>query len=139
MFTAALRPHGLTPSQAEAITVLSTAGRSLTVKEVGERLVCEQGSPSRLVHTLVEKGLVEASPDERDSRATRLLLTRAGRIAAGQVAEAERQLYALLAGNLDGRTVDVVRGFLRSLVSDLPAGRALARRIADESLEVSSG
>src|SRR3954468_928729 len=43
-----LRPAGLTAAQGEVIAVLQEAGQPLTVREIGERLVCETGSPSRL-------------------------------------------------------------------------------------------
>ena len=43
-----LQPAGLTAAQAEVIAVLRDADRPLTVREVGDRLVCEGGSPSRL-------------------------------------------------------------------------------------------
>lgn len=129
--TAALRAQDLTPSQAEALSVLRTAGRPLTVKEVGERLICETGSPSRLMTTLIRKGLLDASQDPSDHRLTVLSLSRAGTRAAARVAEAEGQLYAMMAPLLDSADASGARDFLRSFVAELPAGRALARRIAD--------
>src|SRR5436190_1018488 len=69
---AALKEHDLTVSQAEAIAVLRDARRPLTVREVGDRLVCEGGSPSRLMATLARKGLVEATGAE-DRRTTPLI------------------------------------------------------------------
>jgi hypothetical protein len=47
--TELLKPIGVTPSQAEVLSVLADAGDPLSVRDVGERLVCESGSPSRLV------------------------------------------------------------------------------------------
>ena len=44
----ALEPLGLTPSQAEALRVLQD-WQPLALVELGGLLVCEQGSPSRLV------------------------------------------------------------------------------------------
>jgi MarR family transcriptional regulator, organic hydroperoxide resistance regulator len=130
-FAAALRDRGLTPSQAEALSVLQVAGRPLTVKEVGERLVCETGSPSRLMSMLIGKGLVESSSDEGDRRVTRLTLSEQGVLAAGAVAEAERAIYELMEGLIDPRDAERVSELLRRLVGELPTGRALARRIAD--------
>src|SRR5215217_2285183 len=54
-----LRPAGLTAAQGEVIAVLQEAKRPLTVREIGERLVCETGSPSRLVASLVDAGLLQ--------------------------------------------------------------------------------
>ena len=131
-FAASLRPHRLTPAQAEAVEVLAVAVRPLTVKELGERLVCEHGSPSRLVRTLADKGLVESSADDRDGRATRLRLTGEGRAAVTHVAEAKRELDAMVTSILDRSEAKRLCRLLRNLVGNLPSGRALARRLASE-------
>jgi MarR family transcriptional regulator, organic hydroperoxide resistance regulator len=131
-FTEVLRRLELTPSQAEALSVLRGARRALSVREVGERLVCERGSPSRLTSTLVKKGLVASEADVSDARATRLYLTAAGKRAAKQVAAAEQRLYQALAPALDPQALAAANDLLRALVAERPAGRALARRIAEE-------
>ncbi len=130
-FAGALRQHGLTPSQAEALSVLHAAGRALTVKEVGERLVCETGSPSRLMGTLTSKGLIQSSSDTNDRRVTRLSLTDAGAVAVAGVADAEQAIYALMESLIDVPAAEHACDLLRALVGELPTGRALARRIAD--------
>jgi DNA-binding MarR family transcriptional regulator len=123
-----LQPAGLTPAQAEVIAVLRDADRPLTVRELGDRLVCEGGSPSRLVSSVVAAGLIERGERAGDRRAVVLSLTPAGRRAAGHVAAAERQLYDRLAAALSEReTAALVRG-LRKLVADRPTGDAIARR-----------
>jgi MarR family transcriptional regulator, organic hydroperoxide resistance regulator len=126
--TELLRPHGLTTSQAEVIAVLADEGRPLTVREIGDRLVCEQGSPSRLVRTLVAKNMVAAYGDDLDRRSTRIKLSRAGRRLASDVRVAEDRVHELLLGQIDAREMAQAAALLRSLVADLPAGRALARR-----------
>src|SRR5882757_9701174 len=60
-----IRPLGLTPAQAEVLSVLHEA-QPLSLIEVGERLICETGSPSRLVDGLVKAGLVESNPSTTD-------------------------------------------------------------------------
>jgi MarR family transcriptional regulator, organic hydroperoxide resistance regulator len=130
----ALRPYGLTSAQAEAIDVLRKAKGPLTVKQIGERLICEHGSPSRLMSTLVGKGLVERFPAEDDGRLTLLRLTTRGRTAAGQMTKAKRQIDKAITPIVEQHDVDGTLALLRALVRDLPAGRALARRIADERL-----
>ena len=131
--TAVLKPHDLTPSQAEAIVVLRDAGRPLSVREMGQRLVCEGGSPSRLLTTLVRKGLVESNVGSEDRRTTLVSLTSSGLEAARSVSEAERHFYAALASILDDEQVAAALPVLRALVSSLPAGQALQRRIADKA------
>ena len=123
-----LRPAGLTAAQAEVIAVLRDAGRPLTLRELGERLVCETGSPSRLVASVVAAGLIERSERAGDRRAVELSLTSAGAGAAGEVAEAERRLYDWLGGALSDREIAALVRALRKLVDGRPAGDAVARR-----------
>lgn len=129
---AALKPHDLTPSQAEAIAVLRDAKRPLTVREIGQRLVCEGGSPSRLMSTLARKGLVESTADPNDGRNTLLSLSRTGVTTARTVSKIESDLYAVFALIVDDRQVAAALPVLRALVEQLPAGEALRRRIADK-------
>ncbi len=121
----------LTPSQAEALAVLRDAERPLTVKQVGERLVCEGGSPSRLMRTLADKGLVDVEPGPDDRRTSVTRLTPEGTAAAALVGQVEQAMYARMGGSLDERSVASTVRLLRSVVGELPAGQALARRIAD--------
>jgi MarR family transcriptional regulator, organic hydroperoxide resistance regulator len=127
----ALKQHDLTPSQAEAIAVLRDAGRPLTVREIGQRLVCEGGSPSRLMSTLTHKGLVESAIGSADRRTTLLSLTSTGNDAARTVSQIEQNLYGAISLILDDDQVAAVLPALRVLVGQLPAGQALQRRIAD--------
>jgi DNA-binding MarR family transcriptional regulator len=123
----ALRPHGLTPSQAEAVRVLGERG-PLALLELGRLLVCETGSPSRLVDGLVRAGLVERVDDPADRRRVTLTLTPAGRSAALHVAQAERQLHELLEAVVPPRQLATTIDVLRTLVAGRPAGDALERR-----------
>lgn len=131
--TTALKPHGLTVSQAEAIAVLRDAAGPLTVREIGNRLVCEGGSPSRLMSTLTQKGLVHSAVGAEDRRTTVLSLTAAGSEAAETVRKIEQNLYAALGFVLDDDKLAATIPVLRALVDQLPAGLALRRRIADIS------
>jgi len=130
---AALKEHDLTPSQAEAIAVLRDAARPLTVREIGQRLVCEGGSPSRLMSTLTHKGFVASTAGSADRRTTVLSLTAAGIEAARTVSEIEQHLYAALGMILDDDQVANALPVLRALVAQLPTGQALQRRINDRT------
>jgi MarR family transcriptional regulator, organic hydroperoxide resistance regulator len=110
------------------IAVLRDADGPLTVREVGERLVCEGGSPSRLVRTVVAAGLIARTDHPDDRRAVALSLTPAGRRAARDVAAAERQLHDWLGAALSEREVAALVRGLRKLVAGRPAGEAIARR-----------
>lgn len=127
-----LRPLGLSPSQAEVLRVLAdTPGLSL--QQLGRRLVCEAGSPSRLVDGLVRAGLVTREPDEADRRAVRLRLTTGGQIAADAVAARESDLDALLETALDAAGIAAANAALEQAVRGTLAGDALALREQDLS------
>ncbi|EZH65747.1 hypothetical protein DH09_12950 [Bacillaceae bacterium JMAK1] len=87
-----LKNLDLTPSQAEVLTVLNERSM-LTLKEIGQHLICETGSPSRLVNTLVKNGLVEGKTDEQDQRARRYCLSDHGKQKWATVKQIEEQLY----------------------------------------------
>ena len=71
----ALRPLGLTPSQAEVLRLLGDR-QPLTLTGLGELLVCESGTnPSRLVDRLVTAGLVHRTESPHDRRQVALTLS----------------------------------------------------------------
>jgi DNA-binding MarR family transcriptional regulator len=123
-----LRPAGLTAPQGEVIAVVQEAKRPLTLREIGERLVCETGSPSRLVTTLVDAGLLQRGERRDDRRAVELSLTAQGAAAATQVRQAESALHGWLADALSDRDSAAAIRALRKLVDGRPAGDAIARR-----------
>ena len=123
-----LRGEGLTAAQGEVLAVLREAGRPLALRELGERLVCEGGSPSRLVTSLVDAGLLRRGARAGDRRAVELSLTPRGTAAARAVGRAEGQLHDWLAGALGERDVAATIRALRKLVDGRPAGDAIARR-----------
>jgi DNA-binding MarR family transcriptional regulator len=126
--TELLAPADLTPAQAEVLAVVAEAKRPLTVREIGERLVCEGGSPSRLVASVAEAGLLERGERAGDRRAVELSLTAAGRAAVTQVRRAEAQLHEWLESSLSERELATAVRALRKLVGDRPAGAAIERR-----------
>lgn len=127
MLAAALRPLGLTPSQAEVLRVLQEH-EPLSLAELGERLVCEGGSPSRLVTRLIEGGMVEQQPSPTDNRKVALTLSEAGRDAAARITAVEAELHASISPLLEGAPVSELLGLLWRFVEKRPAGKALARR-----------
>ncbi len=124
----ALRPLAVSPAQAEVVTVLRTAGRPLSVRELGELLVCETGSPSRLTRSVVDAGWARTVTDEADARVRRLELTEAGAGLAVAIRQIESAFHHALAATISGSTADELVVTLRLLVEGSPAGRALARR-----------
>jgi MarR family transcriptional regulator, organic hydroperoxide resistance regulator len=131
MLAALLRPLGLTPAQAEVLTVLARAGRPLTVREVGELLVCEPGSPSRLVSSLADAGHVARRPHPGDGRASALELTAQGRRAARQVHTVEERFHDELRARLTSRRdAEATVRTLRRIAGDGASAGALRRRIS---------
>src|SRR4051794_37706816 len=127
-FADLLKPAGLTPAQAEVLAVIAEAGRPLTVREIGERLVCESGSPSRLAATVVDAGLLERREHPGDRRAVELSLTPQGKTALRHVRRAEAALHDWLESALGERELAAAVRSLRKLVNGRQVGDALARR-----------
>lgn len=123
----ALRPLGLTPSQAEVLRVLQDHGPA-SVGSVGALLVCESGTnPSRLVDRLVEAGLVQRHADANDARTVVLSLTAEGVRHADQVQELESAMYEHL-DRVAGPDAEAAIRFLRAYVEGTPVGESFHLR-----------
>lgn len=124
----ALRPLGLTPSQAEVVRILSEY-QPLTLNGLGELLVCDSGqSPSRLVDRLVAKSYVKREPSVSDRRSIELALTKEGVGLAATIAEIEARLYAMIDTALGRADSTPLAELLWNMVQGTSAGNALARR-----------
>jgi MarR family transcriptional regulator, organic hydroperoxide resistance regulator len=132
LFAEALRPLGLTPSQAEVLRVLQDH-EPLSLIALGDLLVCETGSPSRLVQGLVEDDLVERLPSATDKRMVTLTLTNLGREMAAKVGALESRFYEANAGLMRDARLPELLEVLWHFVEGKPAGMALARRIGRET------
>jgi MarR family transcriptional regulator, organic hydroperoxide resistance regulator len=132
LLTQALKPHGITPSQAEVLRLLQQHG-TLSLNGLGQLLVCESGTnPSRLVDRAVAAGLVERRTDADDRRYLQLRLTPEGERLATEVAAIEDNLYTAIDYAADGLQTDAVLAFLHNLIDTLPAGQALNKRLNPE-------
>lgn len=117
----------ITPSQAEALRVIQD-NPLLSLKQLGQRLICEGGSPSRLLATLVDKGLVISQEDERDKRMKRLSLSVAGQEMAERIKVKEMTFYTEYAATLVGVDLETVVDSLVALVNDPQTLAALELR-----------
>jgi DNA-binding MarR family transcriptional regulator len=126
---AALRPLGLTPSQAEVLRVLGDHA-PLTLTGLGELLVCESGTnPSRLVDRTVELGLVDrAAPGAGDRRQVILQLTAKGRELDVSVRGIEEAMYAGIDGIGTDAELATVIAVLERVVIGHPSGDAIVAR-----------
>ena len=128
VLTEGLQPLGLTTAQAEALGVLHD-WEPLGLIELGSLLVCEQGSPSRLVAGLIAAGYVARAPSTDDRRRIVLTLTPRGREMAERARAVEAALDAALRTTLSEEQVAAMRPILQRFVAGRPAGEALARRV----------
>jgi MarR family transcriptional regulator, organic hydroperoxide resistance regulator len=125
----ALKPHGITSSQAEVLRLLQQHG-TLSLNGLGQLLVCESGTnPSRLVERTVAAGLVERRTDAEDRRYLQLTLTPEGQRLANAVAAIEEDMYTFIDAVSSGLETDAVLEFLHKLVDNLPSGEALNKRL----------
>ncbi|HEY2659229.1 MAG TPA: winged helix DNA-binding protein [Caulobacteraceae bacterium] len=122
-----LKPLGLTPAQAEVVQVLGEFA-PVSLARLGELLVCESGSPSRLVAGLVKRRLVDRSISPEDGRVVELSLSEEGRAALDQIRALDEIIAGHIVGSLTGGQVGAVVGALRKLLADTAPGQAVARR-----------
>jgi MarR family transcriptional regulator, organic hydroperoxide resistance regulator len=126
-FTEALRPLGLTASQAEVLRVLQEY-QPISLRDLGRLLVCEYGSPSRLVSGMVRAGLVASAPSAEDGRAVTLSLTPTGADQAAQVQAIEAGLDEQIMRLVQDVPIQTVMDLFWRYIEERPAGKALARR-----------
>lgn len=97
----ALSPYGVNPAQAEVIELLAQHG-SLSIKQIGSMLICEGGSPSRLIQVMQSRGMVEVREDASDRRVRRVSLNaRAGKLVP-IIRSIFEELDRLIADRIDG-------------------------------------
>ena len=125
--TEALRPLELTPSQAEVLRVLQEF-QPLSLIALGDLLICETGSPSRLVNGMVEAGYIERVPSITNRRMVTLTLTEKGQERAESVREVEKMMYHTITELLGGVSLPDIQALLWRFIEGRSAGDALARR-----------
>ena len=129
--SAALAPLDLTPAQAEVVRCLADFG-PMSLRELGAMLVCESGSPSRLVDSVVKREIVTRTEDPADRRSVTLALTAEGKRLDRAVRKVEEALYQQLGGQLGADTINKALALLRPLVAGSAGGEAIARRKSAE-------
>jgi MarR family transcriptional regulator, organic hydroperoxide resistance regulator len=127
LLAAALRELDLTPAWAETLVILDERS-PLTVKELGDLLVCENDHPSRLVDRMARAGLLERTALPSDRRAVHLRLTPAAQVLVAQVRAIEDEMYDFLEQAVPEQSLNTVIFTLSTLVSGQGAGLALERR-----------
>lgn len=73
------KPHGLSPTQYNALRILRGAGpEGLACSEVGERMINRDPDITRLLDRLEGRGLIRRSREQKDRRVIKVRITAAG-------------------------------------------------------------
>lgn len=74
-----LKPHGLSPTQYNALRILRGAGKEgLPCSQIGERMLTHDPDITRLLDRLARRGWVARAHDSHDRRIVRAHITKAG-------------------------------------------------------------
>ncbi len=104
---------GFTFSECHLITELELMGQA-TASELGERLVLEKSTMSRLVNGLLERRYICSDQDPVDGRRRLLSLTAAGRAGAGRINDySNQQVSSALDFVVDGEGETIMGGLSR--------------------------
>lgn len=121
----------LSPAQAEVLSVIG-AHEPVTLKGLGEMLVCETGSPSRLVASLVERGHLARIQNARDRREMSIRLTSSGRGLLPDIQLAEASVDGALYDSFGESHLRELFAAVLSTLEGRPVADALRRRFCDE-------
>lgn len=127
MLSTWLKPLGLTPAWAEAVVVLAER-EPLTIRELGDLLVCQGDHPSRLVNRMITAGLLAAEASTDDDRVLLLRLTLTARDLLPRIRALEDHLHTAIETKFDPTELHTCLTVLESFIDGLPAGEALHRR-----------
>lgn len=128
---AQLRPHQLTPAQAEVLLVLAEH-EPLTLAEVGRLIVCEANSPSRIVDTMVKRGLINREPGQIDRRVVYLQLAQPGRELLATLRRVDTEVDSLIMGSLTEEEQEVMATALWKIIGGTASSSVLLRRFPAE-------
>ncbi|MCD5322166.1 MULTISPECIES: MarR family winged helix-turn-helix transcriptional regulator [Pontibacillus] len=127
IYNESLSELGLTSSKAEVLSVLQQNG-PLSLKQLGSLLICETGSPSRLIQRLVEEDLIERTPNPNDSRSTILQLTEIGREKSERVTLVEDQIHEKVSDQLNEKELQEANALMGKLLKGLGNTGAIEKR-----------
>jgi DNA-binding MarR family transcriptional regulator len=127
MLAGRLRQVSLTPAQAEVLQVLAEYA-PLTLVELGRLLICETGSPSRLVDALVQRDLITRETGDDDKRVVRLHLTHAGKQMLGEARAMLSTVEGHITDRLTSDEMTELAALLRKLLRDTPSEHAIRTR-----------
>ncbi|TAF57701.1 MAG: MarR family transcriptional regulator [Oscillatoriales cyanobacterium] len=136
----ALAPLGITPAQAEALTVLQMA-QPISLGDLGDLLIAEGGHPSRLVDRLVRNRWVERVVSGDDRRRLVLSLTPEGIALVAQIKTVREQLCEDKQSLLDRIDISSTLALFEGYLHGSPWWQTVERRRRlerDLSLEITA-
>ncbi len=102
---------GLSLPKLAALDRLVTAGDSMTLGQLADRLKCVKSNVTQLVDRLEADGLVTRAPDPNDRRSRLAVITEQGKQLYGQGSriqqDAERQLFSQLSPDDGARLAEI--------------------------------
>jgi len=132
LFAQLLKPLNITPNQSEVLLVLSQY-EPLSLKEIGELLICERKSPSRLVQKLVDKGFIYKSQSLEDNRKSVLYLTKDGKKIIPEIRQAEKGFHTVIlsAINESDTAIEELTSFLAKFIENTDSNERIKMRTKD--------
>ncbi len=112
----------------DVLYTLSKCDRPVRMRELGREVLLSQPGLSRLVDRLVQRGLVERSPDPADGRSVRVALTPAGRERQKQVGRQHARSVARAMSAVDPDDLARLRAITTRLVDHLDTAPQGAHR-----------
>lgn len=100
----------------------------MSLKDLGGALICETGSPSRLVERMVKNGLIDKITDPQDSRFVLLQLTDTGLKKVNKIKGIENQFYTSLQKMIGQTNMKQVADILENALMPFPISDTLKRR-----------
>ena len=97
------RDHAVSDTQFNALVVLKVAGRPLTQRELGERLLVDKSDLTGVIDRMEKAGLIARRAVKGDRRCNAVALTNAGRAA---LSAAEPDYIALVSRVMSAFTAD---------------------------------
>ncbi|MDF7669193.1 winged helix DNA-binding protein [Lactobacillus sp. ESL0703] len=132
IFNNMLADYSITANQAEVLMILSQVG-PLSLKEIGQLLICEKGSPSRLIQSLVNKNLVSKTTNKIDQRKNVLTLTKKGEELIPKINEVNHQLNTLISNRINNEdTIDQLITVFKNYLSGTETGKKIKLRYPNE-------
>jgi len=109
------KPHGLSPTQYNALRILRGAGpEGLACSEVGERMINRDPDVTRLLNRLERRGLIQRSRGQKDRRVIKTRITQAGLDLLKSLNREVGQLHRRLLGHLGEKRLESLIGLLEA-------------------------